>query len=359
MKIKAMLSKRFAMFVTLVSLCAFSTSAYAEYNLRFSELGPPRGARAESLLWWADEITKRTDGEVKVEFFWSQALAKGKDNLRAVGTGLADVGTIMGIYNPAEVPVWSYGNVPFVAGDSWVTLRTWQELHRTMPELMDEMKNNNVRILINYTTGPSDLLTKFPLNTAEDLQGKKIRATGSYMNLLSTLGAVPVNTGFGEVYQAMDRGTVDGAAIYMFAVRSYKLYEVGSHVVEVNMGQVPGYGAGINLDLWNSMPENIRQIITEVSEEFIDHYGEALIKDIDDSRAELAAGIDGKALTITTLDPAEREKWKAAAEPLLDEWKKRVTDKGLDPEKIIEQVNAVEAKYEKELAEKGYPWTRN
>src|SRR5690606_25583815 len=118
----------------------------------------------------------------------------------------------MGIYNPAEVLVWNYGSLPFVSDDVWVTVRTWQELQRTMPELNNEITSQNVHILTNYITSPSDLLTTFPVNTVDDLQGKKIRATGSYMNLLTNVGAIPVNLGYGEAYQALDRGTVDGVA---------------------------------------------------------------------------------------------------------------------------------------------------
>ena len=358
MKIKNMIAKRFMMIVTLLSLCAFGNNAYAEYNIRFSEIGPPRGARAEVMKWWASEIEKRTEGEVKIEFFWSQALTKGKDTLRAVGTGLSDAGTIMGLYNPAEVPIWNYGSLPFVAGDVWVTLRTWQELQRTMPELQAEMKKNNVHILTNYTTGQSDLISKFPIRTAADLKGKKIRGSGYYITLMNNLGAVPVNIGMGDVYQALDRGTVDGATAYTYAVKAYKFHEVIGYVTEANMGMVPGFGGGINLDLWESMPENLRQIITEVSDEFIDQLSHAIIRDSETARAELEAGIDGKTVEVSTLDPAEREKWKEASIELVDEWKKLVSSKGLDPERIIEQVNATTAKYQKELEEKGYPWTR-
>ncbi|MAL77758.1 MAG: hypothetical protein CMN55_01385, partial [Sneathiella sp.] len=95
-----------------------------------------------------------------------------------------------------------------------------------------------------------------------------------------------------------------------------------------------------------------------VSDEFIDRLAEALIKSSATARAELEAGIDGKAVEVSTLDPAEREKWKEASIELVDEWKKLVSSKGLDPERIIEQVNATTAKYQKELEEKGYPWTR-
>ncbi|MCF8466651.1 MAG: C4-dicarboxylate TRAP transporter substrate-binding protein [Sneathiella sp.] len=358
MKLKFKLAKSLALLVTLLSVCAFSANAYAEYNLRYSELGPPRGARAESLKWWASEIEKRSNGEVKIEFFWSQALSKGKETLRAVATGLADTGTIMGPYNPAEMPVWNYGNIPFVAGDIWVTLRTWQDLQTTMPELVAEMKANDIHMLANFTTGPSEIVSNFEIKSSADLAGKKIRATAGFIPLLKNLGAIPVNLGHSEIYQAMDRGTVDGGATYMFAVRAYKFFEVGDYVTEVNMGQVLGYGAGMNLKQWNEMPENIQKIMTEVSNEFVEHYSEALIKDNASAREELLKGIDGKVMKINTLDEAERAKWKAASEELVVDWKKRVDAKGIDSQKVIDQYNATFAKYQKELEEKGYPWTR-
>lgn len=358
MNLKSKLARSFALMAALLTFCAFSVNAYAEYHLRYSDLGPPRGARAESLKWWASEIEKRTNGEVKIEFFWSQALSKGKETLRAVSTGLADAGTIMGPYNPAEMPVWNYGNVPFVAGDIWVTLRTWQDLQRTMPELSNEMKKNGIHILANFTTGPSELVTNFEIKSSADLEGKKIRATAGFIPLMKNLGAIPVNLGHGEIYQAMDRGTVDGGATYMFATRSYKFYEVADYVTEVNMGQVLGYGAGINLRQWNEMPDNIKQVMTEVSEEFVEHYSKALIEDNASARAELLKGIDGKIMKIHTLDDAERAKWQAAAAEVVEEWKQRTAAKGVDPQKVIDQYNATFAKYQKELEEKGYPWDR-
>ncbi|MZR31631.1 hypothetical protein GQE98_13400 [Sneathiella sp. DP05] len=355
---KRMIGKSLFVMAALLSVSAFSTSAYAEYYLRYSELGPPRGARAESLKWWASEIEERTNGEVKIEFFWSQALSKGKETLRAVSTGLADAGTIMGPYNPAEMPVWNYGNIPFVAGDIWVTLRTWQDLQTTMPELSDEMKRNGIHALANFTTGPSEIVSNFEIKSSADLDGKKIRATAGFIPLLKNLGAIPVNLGHSEIYQAMDRGTVDAGATYMFATRSYKFYEVADYVTEVNMGQVVGYGAGINLKLWNEMPDNIKKIMTEVSEEFVEHYSKALIEDNASARAELLKGIDGKVMKITTLDEEERAKWRAAAEELVVEWKERTDAKGIDSQSVIDQYNATFAKYQKELEEKGYPWNR-
>ena len=63
-------------FVALTSTLA--TPAYADESitLRLSELGPPRGARGESIIWWAEQIEERTEGRVKIEVFWSQSLVK-------------------------------------------------------------------------------------------------------------------------------------------------------------------------------------------------------------------------------------------------------------------------------------------
>ena len=79
------------------------------YTLRFTDIGPPRGPRAKSLMWWAGELEKRSNGQIKIKFFWSQSLVKGKATLKAVGSGLADMGTVMGLYTPADLPIWRRG----------------------------------------------------------------------------------------------------------------------------------------------------------------------------------------------------------------------------------------------------------
>ena len=87
------------------------------YTLRYSDIGPPRGPRAESLKWWAAALEKRSGGDIKIKFFWSQSLVKGKATMKAVGSGLSETGTILGVYTPAEVPIWNYANTPFLHTD--------------------------------------------------------------------------------------------------------------------------------------------------------------------------------------------------------------------------------------------------
>ena len=89
----------------MAALLAATAAEAKDYVLRYSDIGPPRGPRAEALMWWADELDKRTNGQVKINFFWSQSLVKGKETLKAVGSGLAETGTILGGYTTAGLPI--------------------------------------------------------------------------------------------------------------------------------------------------------------------------------------------------------------------------------------------------------------
>lgn len=328
------------------------------YTLRYSDLGPPRGPRAETLIWWAEEIARKTEGKVKVEFFWSQSLVKGKDTLKAVGSGLAETGTILGIYTPAELPIWNYANTPFGVRDIWVGMRTWHELRQTVPELQKETEKHNVHILHNFSTGPVDILSRTPILTTKDLAGKKVRTTGGWTQIVLGLGGTPVDIGFGELYQALDRGTIDATINYIPFVKSYKHFEVAGHLTQTEMGQVLGYGAAINLKLWKQMPAGIRDAISKASDAYMDRYAEAYLADADTTKTELMRGIDGKKVVFHELSEAERKNWEKHAGAFTTKWLDTMQGKGFDAKGFLATFEKTRAKYESELASKGYVWKR-
>ncbi len=352
-------STAFAVAAAALALGLVTEGALAKtYKLRYSDLSPPRGPRPAALMWWADEIKKQTNGQVEVEFFWSQSLVKGKATLKAVGSGLVDTGTILGIYTPADLPIWNLANAPFGGRDPWVGMMTWQELRREVPELRAETDKKNVVILSNFTTGSVNILSKEPILKLEDIKGLKFRATGGWGSLLKNLGATPIRIGFGELYQALDKGTVDATINYIQAVKAYKHYEVANHVTEIEMGQVLGFGIGINKKMWEGMPADMRATIQKISDEYINQYARLLKEDVDNARKEMSAGIDGKKVTFHVLDEEERNRWRERSTYFVKDWVEKMKKKGVDADRIVEVMNKTRAKYEAELKEKGYPWTR-
>ncbi|MBT3533247.1 MAG: C4-dicarboxylate TRAP transporter substrate-binding protein [Rhodospirillaceae bacterium] len=341
----------------LAAPVGYSSAEAKVYNLRYADIGPPRGPRAGALKWWAAELESRSGGDIKIKFFWSQSLVKGKATMKAVGSGLSDTGTVIGVYTPAEFPVWNYANTPFLHSDAWIGMRTWFEMRQNSPELLKETTRQKITIIANNTTGPVQLLTaKKAVTSIGDLQGMKIRTTGGWTHLFKALGAVPVKIGFGELYSALDRGTIDGTVNYTPFVKAYKHYEVASHVTEASMGQLLGYGIAINTKLLNGMPKKLQDIILSTSDEYMDVYAKMYMDASDEAKTAMTKGIDGRKVAFHQLSSGERAKWVAAAASFKVEWIAKMKKRGMDTDAFLAKFDKIHAKYKKIVAEKGYPW---
>lgn len=331
-----------------------------DYLIRYSDIGANRGSRAAALNVWKEEIEKESKGQLKIKFFWGQSLMKSKATLKGVGSGLAEMGTVIAAYTPADMPVLNYGNVPFNEPDPWVGIRAMQDLRENGKHIRAEEKKNKIRMLFQNVTGPVHLLCgKEQIDTLEKLKGKKVRAIGGYIQLFKSMGAVPVKIGFGELYSALDRGTVDCTVNYTVFVKSYKHYEVTKYLMLAGMGQSIGYGGAINLKFYNSLPQNLKDILDKASDRYMDNYGKNLIEDSKVAAKEMAAGIDGKVLKFVDIPQSELDRWagysKEIGKTLLGKMKHMSE---ADRNQHAADFEAAVAKYRKIKAEKGYPWER-
>ena len=71
-----------------------------------------------------------------------------------------------------------------------------------------------------------------PIVTPEDLGGVKLRVPGSKTRILAfeMLGAAPINMNIGEVYLALQQGTVDGQENPLGHIRKWSWYEVQKYI---------------------------------------------------------------------------------------------------------------------------------
>ena len=238
-------------------------------------------------------------------------------------------------------------------------MHTWFEILTTDPAALAEAKRNKFKLLANNTTGPVHLLcAKEPITTVEGLKGKKVRTSGGLTNLFKELGAVPVTIGFGELYQALERGTVDCTQNYTAFVKSYKHFEVADHLTEVFMGQFLAYGIGISLRIYDEMPKDLQDIMVDVSKQYMDVYARNQIEFTVQARKELIAGIDGKKVVFHTLPEAERQRWAKAADSFTTTWLAKMDKKGIDGKAFLKKLDKVTAKYEAKLKAEGYPWAK-
>jgi len=107
-KMKASMKTLGIIFLAIALVFTFSATSVASeqkaVTLKFAKAGPPTGAKSLMDKWFTEEITRRTNGKVKFEIFWSGTLLKSRENLKGIGRGVADAGEGSGLFAANEYP---------------------------------------------------------------------------------------------------------------------------------------------------------------------------------------------------------------------------------------------------------------
>lgn len=318
------------------------------FTLKFASYNVPKAAESVTSKAWAKEVEEATNGRVKVEFYFQEALLSGAETLQGVADGRADMGYIAGAYYPAELPLSNVAGVPFVTGNPEAQGRTFAELYESNEALQEEWESLGVKVITWAPVPPNIVAMKQPADSLDDLQGKKVRGYGYVSEALDIAGASAVGISQSEVYEALQRGVLDGtsgASLDIAADRDYQ--EVAPHFMDVNFGNYAVTANIINQQVWDDMPQDIQAAITKASEDYMDDYLENLAElEVEACDELLNAGGD-----ITLLDESETAAWAAEAGPAIREtWASDVkaSNPEVDTDSFFEAYTSTLEKHEAE-----------
>lgn len=105
-------------------------------------------------------------------------------------------------------------------------------------------------------------ILKEPITGAPSLQGRRLRGSPTYTNITTQLGGAPVLMSSGEVYSAMDRGVVDGAAWGLNGVKDLGWHEVAGYFTKPTFGQTYTYIL-MNKAKFDALPEAEQALLLE------------------------------------------------------------------------------------------------
>jgi TRAP-type C4-dicarboxylate transport system substrate-binding protein len=217
-----------------------------------------------------DEVTRRTRGAIRFERFPAQQLGKAADLLSLTQSGVVDVGYMVPSYVAGnKMPHSEVAHLPNAYSSSCEGTTAYWKLAREGSLQKFDFAPNKIRLLLATLTAPYIVLTKErPIKSLQDFKGMKLRSSGAAMDLSArALNAIPTNIAGPDIYDAVARGTVDGA---FFAVESISAYSI----TDVSKYSTDGVGFGataltwvMRVDLWNSLSPEVRQIMDEVATE--------------------------------------------------------------------------------------------
>lgn len=321
-------------------LLLMTTAAAAqEVTLRLHHfMGEKAPLHGKMMVPLAAAIEEASEGRMKVEVFSGMSLGgRPGDLYDQAADGAVDIvvtlpGYTAGRFNRSEV-----FELPFMMKDPVATAEAYYDL---ITQELQDGEFEETKILTSWVHGPGVLHSKEPINSLEDMVGQEMRGpTRVVTDLLGELGATPVGMPLPLIPENLSKGVISGTVLPWEVTPSIRLAELVSNHTELS-GDTSLYTAvfimAMNWDSYEGLPDDLRQILD-------DHTGKGLaastaqvMLDADAGGRNVASGN-----TFITLDGAEVERWKAAAQPVVDRWVSRAGEMGFDGEAAIAQARAL------------------
>src|SRR2546426_4153656 len=255
----------FASFAT--GMYSGAANAQQELNLRFADFLPATLPQMQVDQWFADELARRSNGKIKIRIFFGGALGKPTELLKLVSEGGVQIAATSPSYFPAQLPFLAPTNsLPLAFKDAPQAQKIIHTLYAETPALQEEMRQQNLHPLFWHVLDPYYMICRTPVRTIADLKGKKVRSYGEDVpRLLQAVGAVPVNLLPAELYESLQKGTVDCTPYSLGTAVSLKLQEVAKYVTFMNIGSPGGWPIFVNEKAWDGLSAENKKVIADVA----------------------------------------------------------------------------------------------
>jgi TRAP-type transport system periplasmic protein len=224
--------------LTLAAAAGLAVTAAEARDLRVAPGAPPAHPASSHLYsGLATYLPEESDGQMTATVLGPEVVSLGqmKDALQ---TGLADVGNLLPLYFPAELPNFALaGELSLSGTDPHAMGAALTEYTVNCESCQQEMATFGVVYLGSGSSDPYVLLTNRPVETAADVAGLRLRSGGApFSRWAENFGAVPVSIGVGETFEAMSQGTIDGSMASVGDLLSFRLVELTRDVTAVPLG---------------------------------------------------------------------------------------------------------------------------
>ncbi len=324
----------------LVVASAPVNSEAATTQLTYSIFFPATHGQAKAGESWAREVEKKTNGQVKINVLAGGTLTPADQCYDGVVKGISDIGMSCFAYTRGRFPLMEVLDLPLGYPNGRVATRVANEFFKKfMPKELE-----GVKLLYIHAHGPGLLHTKTAAASLEQLKGMKIRSTGWSAKIVEALGAVPVAMPQGQTYESLQKGVVEGTFAPIETLKGWKQAEVIKFTTDSSgIGYTTAMFVVMNLKKWNALPADVRKTMEEVSGQWIDVHGKAWDQ-LDQEGRDFSLSLGNKIVSLTA---EENGRWKKAVRPIIDEYIKEVSAKGLPAQKAVTEVENLIKQYGK------------
>jgi C4-dicarboxylate-binding protein DctP len=306
-------------------------SAQSPIVIKFSHVvasDTPKGKAAEKFKELAETYS---GGKVKVEIYPNSTLYKDKEELEALQLGAVQMlAPSNSKFGPIGVREFEVFDLPYILPDLTILRKvTDGPLGARLLKLLEP---KGMTGLAYWDNGFKEMTANKKLVTPDDYKSLKFRIQSSKVleAQFRALGSIPQVMAFGEVYQALQTGVVDGQENTWSNIYTQKMHEVQKFATITNHGYI-GYVVVTNKKFWDGLPADIRTQLEKAMKEATAYGNGQSAKENEDALEAIKKAGKTEIITLTqaqdeamrkAMMPVYKDVASRVGQPLIDEFLK-------------------------------------
>lgn len=313
----------------------------------------PTAANAHAFV---EAIEERSDGKINFEVAWGQSIANHGEIEDALVDGRIDIAFVAMIYQPNEYPVadsfskLTHYSTPSPLVGEVVSAAMMSDLGWNSDELLAEYEEKGlVPLSPMMSSGDYYTACSKPGTSLEDWNGRQMRIAGSaHATIAEGIGATGVSMAYNELFEAIQRGTVDCTFTQPQVAGGVGIMEAAPYLGIFSDRRMTGSATSGNIagSNFQSLPLAYQQIVFDAQ---VDHFHGNLVATMDAAR-QMVLDTNNAGGEIATFEPEAEAAIQEIQESLVDDM---IAEGRLD-EGIRDQMQELEEKWTGIVEELGY-----
>ena len=184
-------------------------------------------------LLFKEEVEKNSNGEIKVEVYPNGQMGDDRETTEGVQMGT------FGMTSPSTPLVAPFVNAFYVL-DSFFLFNDTAHVYRVLDGeglkmIDDACKAKDFRVLAFWDNGFRHITNnKTPIRTPDDMKGMKLRVMENPLHVAAwkAIGCNPTPMAYGEVFTALQQGTIDGQENPIILLHTARFYEIQKYITK-------------------------------------------------------------------------------------------------------------------------------
>ena len=234
-----MLGRRLVLGAVVAGAALLGGAAEAAIELKLNGLHAPDHALSMTHEFFAERVQQLTNGEITLDVHHARGLGDAVESVQSIRNGTIAFFTVSAANLSQVDPRIDMFSLPFLfknAKHYW-----WYLTSDRARNFVKPLEEKGIVVLAFMDSGARSFFAKDEITDPSKLAGKKIRTMASPVQIamMEAFGGTGVPVAWGELYNALQTGVVDGAENNPPSVRSMKFYEVTKVLVLNEHARIP------------------------------------------------------------------------------------------------------------------------